>query len=263
MGSSRSGEPVGASASNAPRPEGRVDVKLSVVDNRTRLAELALDPAVTRIRQEMADQSAAFETAPAGLVVAWAIERFGSKMALSCSFQEAVLIDIAVAVDPDIEVIFLDTGSHFDETLEYVETIRSRYNLNLTVTSPVDGADDHPCGTAQCCEFRKVRPLRQALSGKDAWVTGLKRSDAATRRHAPIVSYDESWSMVKINPLATWTHQDLVGYAEDHGIPQHPLRSAGYHSIGCAPTTRPVGEGEDLRAGRWADSDKVECGLHI
>ena len=238
-------------------------MKLSVVDNRTRLAGLAVDPAVAQLRQEMTEQSAAFESAPAGLVVAWAVERFGPKLALSCSCQEAVLIDIAVAVDPTIEVIFLDTGSHFDETLEYVEAVRTRYDLNLTIAHPVDDADAHPCGTAQCCEFRKVRPLRQALSGKDAWITGLKRSDAATRRHAPIVSYDENWGMVKINPLATWTHQDLVGYAQDHDIPQHPLRAQGYVSIGCAPTTRPVADGDDLRSGRWADTDKVECGLHL
>ena len=238
-------------------------MKLSVVDYRTKLAQMAEDPAEARLRNEMAEQSAAFETAPAGLIMAWAIERFGPKLALSCSFQEAVLVDIAVSVDPDIEVIFLDTESHFPETLEYVELIRARYDLNLTVTTPVAGAEAHPCGTSQCCEFRKVRPLREALSGKDAWVTGLKRVDAPTRRHAPIVAYDESWGMVKINPLATWTDQDVAGYARDHGIPQHPLLSQGYLSIGCAPTTRPVGEGEDPRAGRWADSDKVECGLHV
>ena len=238
-------------------------MKLSVVDNRTRLAELAVDPAVAQLRREMAEQSVAFETAPAGLIVAWAVERFGPKLAISSSFQEAVLIDIAVAVDPTIEVVFLDTGSHFEQTLEYVETVRARYGLNLTIAQPVAGAEDHPCGTSQCCEFRKVRPLRKALAGKDAWFTGLKRSDAATRRHAPIVAYDDSWGMVKINPLATWTHQDLVGYAEDHRIPQHPLRAEGYLSIGCAPTTRPVVEGDDLRSGRWADSDKVECGLHL
>ena len=238
-------------------------MKLSVVDNRTRLAELAVDPAVAALRREMAERSEAFETAPAGLIVAWAVERFGPKLALTCSFQEAVLIDIAVAADPAVEVVFLDTGSHFDETLEFVETVRARYDLNLTVARPVAGAEDHPCGTSQCCEFRKVRPLRKALSGMDGWVTGLKRSDAPTRRRAPIVSYDDSWGMVKINPLANWTHEDIVGYAVDHGIPQHPLRSQGYVSIGCAPTTRPVSEGEDLRAGRWADSDKTECGLHV
>ncbi len=216
-----------------------------------------------QLRDEMADQSAAFESAPAGLVVAWAIERFGSKLALTSSFQEAVLIDIAVQVDPAIEVVFLDTGSHFPETLEYVETIRSRYDLNLTVTQPVEGAEDWACGTAQCCEFRKVRPMRQAMVDKEAWMTGLKRADAPTRRTAPILAYDDNWGMVKINPLATWTEQDIAGYGADHGIPQHPLLSQGYLSIGCAPTTRPVAIGEDPRAGRWSDSDKVECGLHI
>lgn len=218
---------------------------------------------LTQLREEMEEQSVAFETAPAGLIVAWAVERFGSRLAMASSFQEAVLIDIAVKADPKIEVVFLDTGSHFPETLEYVEAIRSRYDLNLTVTKPVEGAEQWPCGSAQCCEFRKVRPLKEALVGKDAWVTGLKRVDAPTRRDAPVVAYDENWGMVKINPLATWTEQDVAGYGADHGIPQHPLLSKGYLSIGCAPTTRPVQIGEDPRSGRWSDSDKVECGLHV
>jgi phosphoadenosine phosphosulfate reductase len=104
--------------------------------------------------------------------------------------------------------------------------------------------------------------MRQAMAGKDAWMTGLKRVDAWTRQAAPIVSYDDNWGMVKINPLANWTEQDVAGYAADHGIPTHPLRSKGYQSIGCAPTTSPVAIGENPRAGRWAGSDKVECGLH-
>ncbi len=174
-----------------------------------------------------------------------------------------MLIDIAVNVDPTIEVVFLDTGFHFPETLEYVETIRARYDLNLTITKPAAGAEQWPCGSAQCCEFRKVRPLKQALVGKEAWVTGLKRVDAPTRRDAPIVSYDESWGLVKVNPLATWTERDVAGYGADHRIPTHPLLSKGYLSIGCAPTTRPVQIGEDPRSGRWSDSDKVECGLHV
>jgi phosphoadenosine phosphosulfate reductase len=218
---------------------------------------------VAELRAEVAKQSDALETAPAGLIVAWAVERFGPRLAMASSFQDAVLIDIAVQVDPDIEVIFLDTGSHFPETLAYVETIRQRYDLSLTVTQPAAGADQWPCGTAQCCEYRKVRPLKQALGGKEAWVTGLKRVDAPTRRDAPIVSYDDAWGLVKVNPLATWTDEDVAGYAADHGIPEHPLVSRGYLSIGCAPTTRPVGVGEDPRAGRWANSDKVECGLHL
>ena len=227
---------------------------MSIVASKTELMQL---------QEEMDEQSAAFETAPAGLIVAWAVDRFGSKLTMASSFQEAVLIDIAVQVDPKIEVVFLDTGSHFPETLEYVETIRKRYDLNLTVTKPVAGAEEWPCGSAQCCEFRKVRPMKQAMEGKEAWITGLKRVDAPTRRDAPIVAYDEAWGMVKVNPLATWTEQDVAGYGADHGIPRHPLLSQGYLSIGCAPTTRPVDEGEDPRAGRWSDSDKVECRLHV
>ena len=226
---------------------------MSIMTGESELAQLI---------EEMDEQSALFETAPAGLVVAWAIDRFGPKLAISASFQDAVLIDIATSVEPSVEVVFLDTGSHFPETLDYVQTVRSRYNLNLTVTQPVAGAEAWPCGSAQCCEFRKVRPLKQALAGKEAWMTGVKRVDAPTRSAAPIVSYDANWGMVKVNPLATWTEADVAGYAHDHDLPEHPLVSQGYLSIGCAPTTRPVSIGENPRAGRWADSDKVECGLH-
>jgi phosphoadenosine phosphosulfate reductase len=227
--------------------------------------ELQTEPSeteLTTLRAELAERSAEFESAAAGSVIAWAVERFGGHLALACSFQDAVIVDLAVAVDPRIEVVFLDTEAHFPETLEYVEAIRARYDLNLTVTKPVAGAEDFPCGSAQCCEYRKVRPLRKALAGNEAWLTGLKRVDAPTRAATPIVSYDENWGMVKINPLATWTDADIAGYEADHSIPRHPLLSQGYLSIGCAPTTRPVAEGEDPRAGRWSGTDKVECGLH-
>jgi len=232
--------------------------KVSLVDTPT-----GTEVDVERLRAEMAERSAAFETAPAGLVLAWAVERFDGKLAISCSFQDAVLIDVASRVAPGVEVVFLDTGAHFAETLQYVETVRARYDLDLTVTRPAPGAERWPCGSARCCEFRKVQPLKAALVGKQAWVTGLKRVDAPTRRDAPIVAYDDNWRMVKVNPLATWTDEDIARYAADHGLPEHPLVSKGYLSIGCAPTTRPVGDGEDPRAGRWADSDKIECGLHI
>ncbi len=221
------------------------------------------DTDVEELRAELAERSADFESAPAGAVLSWAVQRFGKKLAVSCSFQDAVLLDIATSTAPGIEVIFLDTGSHFPETLEYVETCRARYDLNLTVTHPVEGAERWPCGSAQCCEYRKVQPLKLALAGKEAWVTGLKRVDAPTRQGTPIVAYDDSWGMVKVNPLATWTDADIASYVTDHNLPEHPLTAKGYLSIGCAPTTRPVRLGEDPRAGRWSDSDKVECGLHL
>jgi len=203
-----------------------------------------------------------FETAPAGKVVRWAVDTFGDSVVLAASFEDVVLIDLVTQVAPDVEVIFLDTEAHFPETLAFVEEIRARYGLHLTVTKPGPEAAAHPCGSDQCCQFRKVAPLRQVLRGSRAWLTSLKRVDAPSRATAPIVSWDEAFGLVKINPLATWTNDDIASYLADHGLPVHPLVSQGYLSIGCAPTTRPVREGEDPRAGRWAGLDKSECGLH-
>jgi phosphoadenosine phosphosulfate reductase len=211
---------------------------------------------------ELARANADLEHAPAGQVIAWALERFGGSVALACSFQDIVIVDLVRAHDPKIEVVFLDTEAHFKETWEMVELSRSRYDLNLTVTKPGPEAEAWPCGSARCCEFRKVAPLKAALAGRAAWITGLKRVDAATRAEIPIVGWDDAFGLVKVNPLATWTDDDIASYEKDHDLPVHPLIAQGYPSIGCAPTTRPVAEGEDPRAGRWADSDKTECGLH-
>ncbi len=211
---------------------------------------------------DLVEADARLETAPAGKVVEWAVDRFGKDLVLAASFQDVVLIDLAVHVDPAVEVVFLDTGAHFAETLAFVEEVRGRYGLNLTVTAPGPEADDWPCGTARCCELRKVVPLRRVLEGKRAWLTSLRRADAPTRAGAPIVSWDDAFGLVKVNPLATWTDDDVDGYLRDHELPVHPLVPQGYLSIGCAPTTRPVRPGEDARAGRWAGTDKTECGLH-
>ncbi|HAM01477.1 MAG TPA: phosphoadenylyl-sulfate reductase [Acidimicrobiaceae bacterium] len=211
---------------------------------------------------ELAAWSAELEKAPATAVIAWAHDRFGGDVSLACSFQDCVVVDLAVQVDPAVEVLFLDTGFHFPETLAYVEQVRSRYDLNLRVLVPGPEAEAWPCGTERCCGLRKVAPLDEALEGKGAWLTGLKRVDAPTRAGAPIVSWDEQRGLVKVNPMATWTDDDVAHYSADHGLPMHPLLSRGYLSIGCAPTTRPVAPGEDPRAGRWAGSDKTECGLH-
>ena len=131
------------------------------------------------------------------------------------------------------------------------------------MTKPGPEAAAYPCGSRQCCQFRKVEPLRRALAGKRAWLTSLKRSDGPTRADAPIVSWDAAFGLVKVNPLATWTDDDIASYLADHDLPVHPLVPRGYLSIGCAPTTRPVADGEDARAGRWAGLDKSECGLHV
>jgi phosphoadenosine phosphosulfate reductase len=212
--------------------------------------------------EELESVNARFERAPATASIDWALERFGGSVVLACSFQDLVIVDLVRAREPDIEVVFLDTEAHFEATLELVERARERYRLNLVVTSPVEGAEEWPCGTARCCELRKVEPLRRVLAGRAAWITGLKRADSAARADIPIVGYDDAFGLVKVNPLATWTDDDIVSYEADHDLLVHPLMRSGYRSIGCAPTTRPVADGEDPRAGRWAGSDKTECGLH-
>ncbi|MGD0747492.1 MAG: phosphoadenylyl-sulfate reductase [Acidimicrobiales bacterium] len=213
--------------------------------------------------EDLAAISEGFETAPASAVIRWAVETFGDSLALAASFEDIVLIDLATRLAPGVEVVFLDTEAHFPETLSFVEDVRARYGLNLTITRPGPDAAAFPCGTEQCCRFRKVEPLRRALAGKRAWLTSLKRTDGPTRADAPIVSWDASFGLVKVNPLVTWTDDDISSYLADHGLPVHPLVSQGYRSIGCAPTTRPVAEGEDPRAGRWSGLDKSECGLHV
>lgn len=212
--------------------------------------------------EDLAVISKGFETAPASKVIRWAVDTFGASLVLAASFEDIVLIDLVTKVAPGIEVIFLNTGAHFPETLSFVEEIRVRYGLNLTVTEPGPEASAHPCGSEQCCQFRKVAPLRRAVAGNRAWLTSLKRVDGPTRADAPIVSWDAAFDLVKVSPLVTWSNDDITSYLADHGLPDHPLISQGFRSIGCAPTTRPVAEGEDPRAGRWAGLDKSECGLH-
>ena len=212
--------------------------------------------------EELAEAGDRLETAPPGAIVRWAVDRFGGSLVLAASFQDVVLIDLAMSAAPAMEVVFLDTEAHFPETLRFVDEVRRHYDLNLVVTHPGPEAAAWPCGSARCCEMRKVAPLRRALAGHQAWLTSLKRVDAPTRAAAPVVAWDESFGLVKVNPLARWTEDDVASYLVDHGLPVHPLVPQGYLSIGCAPTTRPVAAGEDPRSGRWSGSGKTECGLH-
>ena len=211
---------------------------------------------------ELARISAEFETAPPGRVISWAVEEFGTRLALAASMTDAVLIDLATRVDPGIEVVFIDTGYHFPETLETVEAVRRRYGLNLRMMTVA--TQDEALWEADpenCCSAVKVGQMDRALADKDAWMSGLRRAEAATRANAPIVGRDIR-GLVKVNPLATWTDLDVRGYIADHDVPFNPLLDRGYLSIGCMPCTRPVAPGEDPRSGRWAGQDKTECGLH-
>ena len=212
---------------------------------------------------EIDEASARLDTADPARIIEWLVDRFPGEVAVAASFQDAVLLDLSVGVDPRIEVIFLDTGFHFPETIAYVERLRDRYDLNLTVTHPEVALDEFPCGSSRCCEFRKVDPLAKALGGHRAWITGLKRVDTPERAEAPVVAWDPGRNMVKGNPLAGWDDDDLDAYVAEHDLPRHPLNFVGYVSIGCAPTTVPVLDGRHPREGRWAGSEKTECGLHL
>ena len=216
----------------------------------------------TGVAEELTEIARGFELATPSEILRWASERFGNDMVFACSFQDIVLLDLLQREGIHIPLVFLDTEDHFPETLAFVDEITSRYDLDLVVTKPGEEAAACPCGVDGCCQVRKVAPLKQAVTGKSAWITALKRCDAPTRSAASIVTWDEAFGLVKINPMATWSDADIASYERDHDLPVHPLIAKGYLSIGCASTTRPVAEGEDPRSGRWAGTDKVECGLH-
>jgi phosphoadenosine phosphosulfate reductase len=202
------------------------------------------------------------EHEPAEEIVAWAVALFGPRLAIAASMTDGVLIDVASRVAPGIEVIFLDTQYHFQETLATAEVVRDRYPIRLRVIWPEARPDDlWRTDPDACCHARKVLPLERALRGRQAWLSGLRRADAPGRAGVRVLQRDRH-GRVKINPLAHWTDEQLAEYIAIHDVPVNPLVAQGYASIGCWPCTRAVGEGEERRAGRWDGSDKTECGLH-
>lgn len=212
---------------------------------------------------ELAELNVEFETAPASKIVRWAVETFGAHLSLAASMADALLIDIATKVDPAIEVVFIDTGYHFPETLETVEVIRRRYGLNLRMMTVAHHAEElWKVDPENCCSSVKVGQLDRALASKAAWMSGLRRDEAATRATAPIVARDLR-GLVKVNPIANWTQAECDAYVEEHDVPYNPLLDQGYPSIGCWPCTNKVTQGEDARSGRWAGKNKTECGLHL
>ncbi|CAN5555940.1 phosphoadenylyl-sulfate reductase [soil metagenome] len=212
--------------------------------------------------EDLADLNRDFEHRSASQIIGWVVDTFAPHLCMTASFTDAVLIDLAVKADPGIEVVFIDTGYHFPETLETVEEVRRRYGLNLRMMTVARQAEELWAKDPEnCCSAVKVGQLDRALAGKAAWMSGLRRSEAGTRETAPIVVRDLR-GLVKINPIATWTDAQVQGYIAENDVPVNPLTRQGYPSIGCMPCTSPVGDGEDVRAGRWRGQDKTECGLH-
>jgi phosphoadenosine phosphosulfate reductase len=204
-------------------------------------------------------------------VLRWAGDTFGDGFAITSSMADGLLSHLAGRAIPGVNVVFLDTGYHFAETIGTRDWITSALPITLVnVTPPQTVAEQdlafgpklHDRDPDLCCELRKVKPLAQALAGYVAWGSGVRRDESPTRAATKIVDWDAKRGMVKVNPMAAWTQDVVDAYIAEHQVPVNPLFELGYGSIGCAPCTRPVAPGEDPRAGRWAGSNKTECGIH-
>jgi phosphoadenosine phosphosulfate reductase len=225
------------------------------------------------------DLNERFEAAPPDEIVRWALEESGlDRMAIASAFQleGTCLIHMATRIQPDVPILFLETGFHFAETLAFKERITELLGLNvfdLIGDHTVDGQAEafgprlYERDPKRCCELNKVIPFARALRKFDGWMTSMRRDSAWTRRTTPIVSQtkleDGGSTIVKINPVANWTRRDAFAYLKEHDLPSNPLYDLGFASIGCAPCTRMVFPGEDERAGRWAGLLKTECGIHV
>lgn len=228
-------------------------------DTARRLLELALD------------WGTKLESASAGEVLEWGEEYLHTPLAVTLSMQDTVLAELAARHAPSAELIFLDTGYHFPETLQVAEQVDQRYSNRLLSIVPTqsiaeqdasEGQDLYKTNPARCCELRKVQPLVAMKRSYEGWVTGLKRVDAPTRKNTPVLEIDKT-GRIKLNPLAAWTDADIDNYIREHDLIVHPLTKQGFPSIGCATCTAKVAAGADPRSGRWAGQEKTECGLHL
>ncbi|WP_326943300.1 MULTISPECIES: phosphoadenylyl-sulfate reductase [unclassified Amycolatopsis] len=218
-----------------------------------------------RASKELAD-------ATADEAIRWTVDTFGDDFIVASNMQDAVLIDLATKAKSDVDVLFLETGYHFAETIGTRDAVQAVYPNVKIVNAQAEqsvaeqdaeyGEKLHDRDPTLCCNLRKVVPLRKTLGNYSAWITGVRRVDAPTRANTPIVTWDDRNGLVKINPIAAWTDDEFNGYIAEHGILENPLVSIGYLSIGCAPCTARVEPGQDARSGRWAGQSKTECGLH-
>ena len=252
---------------------------MTVVATSLNLVSLGLAPATApgrRSRDELEtlarDAAVALEGAPAEEIAKWATDTFGDRFCVTSSMADAVVASIFSRVSPGVDVVFLDTGLHFPETLKVRDTVAATMNVNVRSIRPrrTVGQQDGEYGPRlfarnpdECCFLRKVEPLERALSDYDAWATGLRRDESPTRANTPVVAFDAKKGKVKVNPIAAWTQTDVDRYISRWNVPVNELFKKGYGSVGCWPCTRTTKAGEDPRAGRWAMFEKTECGLHV
>ena len=236
----------------------------TAIQPSTENPDVLADPAVARRLLELAlDHGPSLEKLSAGEIIEWGAEHLGTNLAVTMSMQDTVLAELAARHAPDADLIFLDTGYHFPETIEVADAVDKRYPNRLLRIQPVAGAvpELYKTDMTACCAQRKVEPLARMKLPYEGWVTGLKRVDAPTRKNTPVLEIDKT-GRIKLNPLASWTDDDVDRFIEDNDLIIHPLTKAGFPSIGCAPCTNRVAPGADPRSGRWAGAEKTECGLH-
>lgn len=223
------------------------------------------------LRELVSHWGAELELAPAEHIIEWAVATFGARFCVTSSMADAVLADITSKVAPGVDVVFLDTGYHFVETIGTRDAVQATLPVNLLTITPVQSVAEQDAGYGKdlyktdpdlCCKLRKVQPLADALAGYDAWATGLRRAETHNRVIAPVIGWDAKKQKVKVSPLARWSDEQVDRYIAENGVLVNPLAYDGYPSIGCWPCTRRVAPGEDPRSGRWAGTNKTECGIH-
>ncbi len=230
--------------------------------------------------KRVADAAATLEGTTAAEIVAWALETFGPRTAIACSFsvEDVALVHLASESGHPFRIVALDTGRLHEETLQVAERLKERYGVSIEwyvpnqeeLESLVRDKGSFSFRTSleerkRCCQIRKIRPLRRALADSPAWMTGLRRDQGQTRTALPVVEWDETFGgIVKVNPLVEWNDGDVTALVKQENLPRNALYGDGFTSIGCAPCTRPTRPGEHPRAGRWwwEDPSHAECGLH-
>jgi phosphoadenosine phosphosulfate reductase len=207
-------------------------------------------------------------------ILCWAVDAFYPRLTMATAFgaEGCCLLHMLADIEPNVYVFNLDTGYQFSETLALRERIKERYGIEVDLVQPdlsvaeyeaAHGGPLYAIRPDQCCHDRKVIPLRRTVVGYDAWISAIRRDQTEHRAAAGVVQWDAKFKLVKVNPLLSWTKKDVWSFIARHDVPYNPLHDQGYPSIGCWPCTRPVQDGEDERAGRWAGSAKKECGLHV
>jgi phosphoadenosine phosphosulfate reductase len=225
-----------------------------------------------RFEQVVARVVGELDDAPPDEILRWAVGMFGDRICVTSSMTDAVIVHMASVIRPGIDVVFLDTGYHFAETIGTRDAVAAVYPVNLVNVKPswTVAEQDAELGPRLyrrnpdlCCYLRKVEPLERALGRYDAWITGVRRDETVERRGARAVEWDGRREMVKVNPIASWAQKQVDDYIAEHGIVVNPLVYDGYPSIGCSTCTGRVAPGEDPRSGRWAGTGKTECGIHL